>query len=169
MLTFLRLALAATLLVSCKPTEKKEKEQGAAPPPAAKAPAAWKKELTRDCPAYARGADVKVEDIPSGVRVTVTSADADKVDEIRANARYLEGASAAGAGADALDFGDGPTSDRNSNCPIVLDGTSVAVAEIAGGATLDVTAKDAAGVDLVRKQAHERHETLTIMKEALGN
>jgi hypothetical protein len=163
MLSILRIAVAASLLLGCKAKEQ-EPARVSKDPPVSTAGGAWKKNPTRDCPAYVHGADVTLADTADGVRVTIVGTADDVVAEIRDDALYLQGASEAGAGADALDFGAGPTSNRNANCPVVLDGTTLVVADIPHGVTIDVTAKDPVAM---RQTAHERFETLTMMKEAM--
>lgn len=162
-----RIALAALLLLlACgkKEAESDQKET----PTKAPVPPSWTKDLTRDCPAYAKGATVTVDDTADGLRVTITGP-ADVVEEIRRNAHYVEGAAAAGAGASALDFGGGPTGNRNANCPVVLDDTTVVVADVAGGVTVDVAPRSPANLDALRKTARERLETLTILREAMAH
>lgn len=86
--------------------------------------------------------------------------------DIREHARYVEGAAAAGAGSAALMF-DRAIGNRTANCPVILDGTTITVADQPGGTILTVKAKDPANVDALRKEAREKAETLAIMREAM--
>lgn len=130
------------------------------------ASAAWVKRVTADCPTYHQGAKVLIDDIAGGVRVTITTDLAPEVADVRADAAYLVGASEAGAGADALDFG-GHTGRRHLNCAIVLDGTRIASREVHGGVVMDVTALDPTNEANVRRLARERDENRALMRRVM--
>lgn len=179
----IRIALTAFILVSCTscdnaapsadkvaPSSDKVAPSAdkAAPSSEAKATptAAWVKRETADCPAYPGKATVTLADIEGGYTVAISTTDESAVGAIRENARYVEGAAASGAGASALTFG-GATGNRTTNCPVILDGTTITVADQPGGTIVTVKAKDPAKVDAIRKEARDKAETLAVMREAM--
>ncbi len=137
-----------------------------AAPPAEATTAAWVKRETADCPAYPGKAAVTLADIEGGYTVAIATTDESAVGAIRENARYVEGAAASGAGASALTFG-GATGNRTTNCPVILDGTAITVADQPGGVILTVKAKDPAKVDAIRKEARDKAEMLAVMRDAM--
>ncbi|MBA3546638.1 MAG: hypothetical protein H0T76_09160, partial [Nannocystis sp.] len=130
------------------------------------ATAPWAKRETADCPAYPGKAAVTLADIEGGYTVAIATTDESSVGAIRENARYVEGAAASGAGASALTFG-GAMGNRTTNCPVILDGTTITVADQPGGAILTVKAKDPTKVDVIRKEARDKAEMLAIMRDAM--
>lgn len=183
----IRIALTAFLLVSCMscdnaapvadkaapvadkaaPTaDKAAPTTDKAAPPAEATTAAWVKRETADCPAYPGKAAVTLADIEGGYTVAIATTDESAVGAIRENARYVEGAAASGAGASALTFG-GATGNRTTNCPVILDGTAITVADQPGGVILTVKAKDPAKVDAIRKEARDKAEMLAVMRDAM--
>lgn len=185
----IRIALAAFFLVSCTSCDKAPSSDKAAPssdkavptadkvaPTADKAApsaeanaapkAAWVKRETADCPAYPGKATVTLVDIEGGYAVAISTTDESAVGAIRENARYVEGAAASGAGASALTFG-GATGNRTANCPVILEGTTITVADQSGGTIVTVKAKDPAKVDAIRKEAREKAEMLKVMREVM--
>lgn len=158
----IRTILAAVLLVGCTSGDKPAPTRDPAPAPKA----AWTKRETADCPAYPGRATVTIADMDGGYTVAIATTDEAAVGDIRENARYVESASAAGAGASALTF-DRTMGNRTANCPVILDGTVITVADQPGGAIVTVKAKDPANVDALRKEAREKAETLAVMREAM--
>lgn len=159
------LLLAACLMataqtMSCK-TESKPESAGTS-----SKPASWTKKLTADCPAYPGKAKVELADIEGGYTLSIATTDADSVDMIRAHARYVEAASTAGAGADALRFA-GATGDRTKNCPVVLDGTVITAVDQPGGVMMTIKAKPPQDVAELRRIARERAEMLAAMRDAM--
>jgi len=156
--------LAFIVVAGCK-AEKPADSSSKAPAKAVeKGP--FEKRLTADCPAYHGKAKVELADIDGGYTVTITTDDESAVRSIREDAAYVAAATAAGAGASALQLG-GATGDRTRNCPVILDGTTIAVEEKPGGAMLTVHAKDAAAVDQLRKTAREKAELLAAFRDAM--
>lgn len=162
----IRIALAALLLVSCKSSDKAADKAAPASETKPAPKAAWAKRDTADCPAYPGKAAVTITDVDGGYTVAIATTDESAVRDIRDNARYVEGAVAAGAGADALTF-ERTMGKRTANCPVILDGTTITVADQPGGAIVTVKAKDPANVDALRKEAREKAETLQIMRDAM--
>ncbi len=159
----IRIGLVAVLVVSCTSGDNKAAPTVEAAP-AKVAP--WSKRETADCPAYPGRASVTVADVEGGYTVTITTTDETAVRDIREHARYVEAASAANAGAAALTF-DRRMGDRTANCPVILDGTKVSVAERDAGVVITVAAKDPKTIAALRVEAKEKAETLAIMREAM--
>jgi hypothetical protein len=164
--TLLSLLLVATTapLASCN-IDGKPQPSGAAANAQAKSPA-WEKKFTADCPAYPGNAKVELVDIEGGYTATILTADEDSVETIREHARYVEAASAAGVGGDALRF-ERKMGDRTRNCPVVLDDTVITTVDQPGGVKMTIKAKTPAQVVELRQAARKRAETLAIMREAM--
>lgn len=166
--------MATMQTMSCKPQSKPEPAGALAKPPGTPAtlagapakPAGWTKQATADCPAYPGKAKVELVDVEGGYTASITTTDASSVDRIREHARYVEAASIAGAGTDALQFG-GATGDRTANCPVVLDGTVITTADQPGGVIMTIKAKPPGEVAEIRRVAREHAEMLAIMRDAM--
>jgi hypothetical protein len=154
--------LAFVIIAGCKA----EKPADSNAPAKAVEKAPFEKRLTADCPAYHGKAKVDLADIDGGYTVAITTEDPSEVKAIREDAAYVAAATAAGAGASALQLG-GTMGDRTRNCPVILDGTTITVEEKPGGATLTVRAKDAAGVEQLRKTARDKAELLAAFRDAM--
>lgn len=168
----MRAVLSLTLLASfaCKSPDKRDPGEPGAPTgggsSAAKAAseAPWSKRETADCPAYPGRAKVSLTDVDGGYLAAIETEDQGAVRSIRDNARYVVGASAAKAGSDALKFLRA-TGDRSLNCPIILDGTTVTSEDAPNGVRITVLAIDPAQVEALRKDARDRAEVLTAIRE----
>lgn len=161
------LLLSILAALACKSPSKEPAGAAAKPGAAPAAPATdapWAKRPTADCPAYPGRAAVTLTDVDGGYTALLETADASAVNTIRDHARYLVGASAAQAGADALRFG-GATGDRSQNCPILLDGTIVTSEDVPNGVRMTVVARDPAQVDALRKDARERADVLAAIRD----
>ncbi|MFT7583106.1 MAG: hypothetical protein ACI9MR_004792 [Myxococcota bacterium] len=128
---------------------------------------AWEKSSTMDCPAHIISAVVKLEDIEGGYVATVTTPDKDEVERLQEYAAYMAGASAHSKPPEDALIRPGHTGNRNNNCPIILADTVVTQAAIDGGARLEVRAKQADGVDALRKKAATTLETQRMMKKMM--
>jgi hypothetical protein len=157
----MRYLMLFALVLGC--TSDKSKQEPAPSQPAA---AAWSKRETADCPAYPGRSKVVIDDVDGGYAVTITTEDTTSISTIREHAKYVVGAAAANAGADALKF-DRAIGDRTKNCPVILDGTTIDSEEQPGGVKITVKAKDGSAVDGLRKAARDRAESLAAMREAM--
>ena len=136
-----------------------EPERGAEPRPArevsppARRPPDDMDERMRHCPLALEGASATLEDIAGGVRFTVTVPDA-AVDEARRRARHVVEFAARRTRAGHGGF-DGKGGGRMKNCPVITDGVTITVADVPGGARLDVIGEPAR-IDALRSESRDR-------------
>ncbi len=111
-----------------------------------------------NCPSAVDGASTAISEKAGDVVVTVTAKGNEAVSDVRARARKL---------VDAAKAGDSDKHDGNGagagtgRCPVVLEGTTIAVKDVDGGA--EIAIKPVKGGDLakVAKEAKERNERFT--------
>jgi hypothetical protein len=94
-------------------------------------------EKMRHCPLALDGAATTLEDIDGGVRFTVHVPDR-SVAEARRRARHLVDFAAKRTHDGHGEF-DGKGGGHMKNCPVVTDQVTITVADVVGGAQLDVT------------------------------
>lgn len=132
--------------------EKTATESAPAKAPAASTDAPWEKDITADCPTHPGKSTIVLDDIDGGYSLTITNTSKSDAQRVADNARYVAGASRhSKPPEDALKFG-GRTGDRNTNCAVILEGTTVTQKAVDGGAKLEIRAKDASQVDALRKK-----------------
>jgi len=107
------------------------------------------------CSAAVQGAKTEIKDIDKGVEIVVTAADAKVTEEIRGRAKTTA-ERAKGESTKPQHSGQGGGGGVMGRCPVVLGGTEVKVEDVDGGSKFTVTAKDAAEVDWLRREAKER-------------
>jgi hypothetical protein len=110
-------------------------------------------EKMRHCPLAIEGAAAILEDIDAGVRFTVT-APGPGLAETRRRAHHLVDFAAKRTRQGHGEF-DGKGGGRMKHCPVVTDDVAIAVADVDGGARLDVTT-DPARVGELRRETRER-------------
>ncbi len=110
-------------------------------------------ERMRHCPLALDGAASSLEDIDGGVRFTIKVPGASLV-EARRRAHHIVDF-AAKKTRDGHGGFDGKGGGRMKNCPVVTDHVAITVADIDGGARLDITA-DTARVQELRVETRER-------------
>lgn len=109
-----------------------------------------------NCPTAVPGAVVAIKDVEGGVEVTVTAKDEATTSSIRERAKKLaaadHGMPDAGTKHDRSGSGGGTT----GRCTIIMRGTDLTTADVAGGTKITVKAKDKAEVDWVRRETRDR-------------
>ena len=119
------------------------------------------------CPDAVTGARTAIADVPSGVAVTVTGADATTTAEIRARtAALLDAQKNAGPGVHHTGTGEG--GGLLGRCPIVLKDTAIVAADVEGGTKITVTAKNADEVDWLRRETRDRQHDLQAAASPAG-
>lgn len=108
-------------------------------------------ERMRHCPLALDGAESTLEDITGGVRFTVSVPDS-LVAEARRRAHHIVEFAAKKTSRGHGEF-DGKGGGRMKNCPIVTDRVTITVAEIVGGARIDITSER---VDELRTESRVR-------------
>ncbi|MBX3156369.1 MAG: hypothetical protein KF773_10250 [Deltaproteobacteria bacterium] len=111
-------------------------------------------ERMRHCPLALDGAAATLEDIDGGVRFTVR-VPPQALAELRRRASHIVEFAAKRSRKGHGEF-DGKGGGRMKNCPVVTDDVAIGVAEIDGGARLDVMATPAIVVDQLRALTRER-------------
>ncbi len=112
-----------------------------------------------NCPSSVTNAKTEIKDTDKGVEVTVTASEKADVDEIRARAKKVEEHGKAAAPSDATKgahTGKGAAGGSMGRCPVVLNDTSVVVAEVESGSKFTIEPKDAKELDWLRREAKER-------------
>jgi|GEM_PF-1547125 len=166
--------LPLALLAGCDHSEKSNPAPApsvasATPPPSASAPPAASATLASSgkmghCPDAVTGAKTSIADVPGGVEVSVTSADANAVADIRARVKALLDAQK-NQGASVKHNGTGEGGGLLGRCPIVLRDTTLTVADLADGTKITVKVEDPKEVDWLRRETRDREEDL----EAAGS
>lgn len=133
-------------LVACKDSPATEQKPAPKPPDDMD-------EKMRHCPLALDGAASKLEDIAAGVRFTVKVPEP-SVAEARSRAHHLVDFAAKRTRKGHGEF-DGKGGGHMKNCPVVTDGVTIEVADIDGGARLDVTT-EADHVGELQAESHER-------------
>lgn len=110
-----------------------------------------------NCPTAVGGSTVRVEDVPRGVAVEITGADAATASEIRARMKKLTEADRNEAAAGVRHTGRGEGGGRYGRCTLVMRNTTLESVEIDGGVKATVTANDPAEVDWLRRETRERN------------
>jgi hypothetical protein len=127
------------------------------PDPAGKPPDEMDEKM-RHCPLALDGATSVLEEIEGGVRFTVKVPDA-TVAEVRRRSHHVVEFAARKTTKGHGEF-DGKGGGRMRNCPVVTDDVTISVAEIEGGARLDIVT--AGGVDELRAETRARVERFPI-------
>lgn len=112
-----------------------------------------------NCPSSVANAKTDIKDTDKGVEITITASGKADVDEIRARAKKIEEhgkAAAPSDGAKGGHTGKGAAGGSMGRCPVVLNDTSVVVAEVENGSKFTVEPKDAKEVEWLRREAKER-------------
>ncbi len=91
-----------------------------------------------NCPSAVAGAMTAVADTKDAVEVTVVAKDKAGTEEIRARGKKLVEAAKIPAPAEIKHSGTGTGGGEVGHCPVVLDDTTVEVAEVEGGAKFTV-------------------------------
>jgi hypothetical protein len=94
-------------------------------------------EKMRHCPLALEGATSMLEDIDGGVRFTVQVPE-DQVEEARRRSHHVVEFAAKRTREGHSEF-DAKGGGRMRNCPVVTDDVAISVADIPGGARLDIT------------------------------
>lgn len=179
--TVLLLVLPLTLLAGCDSCNEKStstptpSSSVAATPPSASASAAPSAAPSASaslapsgkmahCPNAVTGAKTEIADVPGGVAITITGADAQGTADIRARiAALIE--SQKNQGSNIKHTGNGEGGGLLGRCPIVLKETTIAAADVDKGSKVTVTIKDPQEVDWLRRETRDREEDL----EAAGS
>ena len=125
------------------------------------------KDTTMDCPTHVMSTTNAIETLPDGYAVVITTDSESDLGSIREYAAYLAAArSFADPPSDALNFGDN-TRNRNNQCPIELDGTTVTAKDIPGGVRVEVRPDDPAALAAIVASAQEDVTTIEVMRAAM--
>jgi TusA-related sulfurtransferase len=116
------------------------------------------------CPNAVTGAKTTIEDVPGGVALTITGADAQGTADVRARIAALIDAQK-NQGSNIKHTGNGEGGGLLGRCPIVLKETTIAAADVDKGSKVTVTIKDPQEVDWLRRETRDREEDL----EAAGS
>jgi TusA-related sulfurtransferase len=111
------------------------------------------------CPDAVPGAKTAIADVPGGVEITVTGANAAATADIRARVQALIDAQK-NQGANIKHTGTGEGGGLLGRCPVVLKQTSVVAADVDSGSKITVKANDPKEVDWLRRETREREEDL---------
>lgn len=111
-----------------------------------------------NCPSSVQNAKTEIKDTDKGVEVTVTATEKADVDEIRARAKKVEehGKAAPSDAPKGSHTGKGAAGGSMGRCPVVLNDTTVVVAEVENGSKFTIEPKDAKELDWLRREAKER-------------
>ncbi len=107
------------------------------------------------CPSAITGAKTAIKDVPSGVELDVTGADAPTVAEIRARAKVLADV-AKNPALQAKHNGSGGGGGTFGRCPVVMKLTTVDIVDMDEGTKITVKAKSDDQVDWLRRETRER-------------
>lgn len=110
-------------------------------------------EKMRHCPLAIDGSSSTLEDIDGGVRFTI-KVPAASIPEVRRRAHHIVDFAAKKTREGHGEF-DGKGGGRMKNCPVVTDNVTIAAADIADGAQLDVLA-DPGHIEQLRAESRER-------------
>jgi len=111
------------------------------------------------CPSAVTGAKTEIKDVPSGVELDVTSADAPTIAEIRARAQVLANV-AKSPELQAKHNGSGGGGGTYGRCPVVMKLTTVDIADLPNGTKITVKAKSDDQVDWLRRETREREDEI---------
>ncbi len=111
------------------------------------------------CPNAVTGAKTAIADVPNGVSITVTGADADGAAAIRARVNALIDAQK-NQGAGVHHTGTGEGGGLLGRCPVVLKDTLVVASDVDNGSKIVVTSKNADEVDWLRRETRDRQAEL---------
>ena len=113
-----------------------------------------------NCPSAVPGAITTVAETKDAVEITVLGKDAPATDEIRARGKRLAQVAQAPEAGQVKHTGTGTGGGEVGFCPVVLDDTSVAYAEVEGGARLTVTPSRPDGLAALAAEAKRRNDSL---------
>jgi TusA-related sulfurtransferase len=116
------------------------------------------------CPNAVPSAKTSITDVPGGVEMTVTGADATVVGDIHARLASLVDAQK-NQGPNIKHTGTGEGGGLLGRCPVVLKDTDLTVATLDDGSKITIKAKDPQEVDWLRRETRDRQEDL----EAAGS
>jgi TusA-related sulfurtransferase len=116
------------------------------------------------CPNAVPSAKTSIADVPGGVEMTVTGADATVVGDIHARLAALVDAQK-NQGPNIKHTGTGEGGGLLGRCPVVLKETDLTVATLDNGSKITIKAKDPQEVDWLRRETRDRQEDL----EAAGS
>ena len=120
------------------------------------------------CPSTVTGATTDIKDSADGVTITVTSADAVQIADIRTRAKFL--AEAAKTIPDGKQHnGSGEGGGVYGRCPVIMRNTLVDVSEVTGGVKMDVKPKDPKERDWLRREARDRNAELALPGASAGS
>ena len=111
-----------------------------------------------NCPSSVANAKTEIKDTDKGVEVTVTASEKADIDEIRARAKKVEEHTKPPP-PDAVKgghTGKGGAGGSMGRCPVVLNDTTVVVAEVEKGSKFTIEPKDVKELDWLRREAKER-------------
>ena len=131
----------------------------AATPPAASSVALGASGKMAHCPDAVTGAKTAIADVPGGVEITVTGADATATADIRARVKALVDAQK-NQGASIKHTGTGEGGGLLGRCPVVLKQTTVTAADVDNGSKITVKASDPSEVDWLRRETRDREDDL---------
>ncbi len=116
------------------------------------------------CPGAVPGAKTAISDVPGGVQLSITAADATAAADVRARIQALLDAQKTQTGS-VRHSGNGEGGGLLGRCPVVLKNTTVNAADVDTGSKITVLSKDPDEVDWLRRETRDRQEDL----EAAGS
>lgn len=139
------------------------KREAPPPPPAPSAPATPPAEpeakaghrKMANCPSAVAGAKTAHAATADGVDVTITATAADAVAEIRSRAKHLVEVAVKNPDA-PKHSGEGEGGGTLGQCPVVLNDTSLAMAEVEGGAKVTVKPNKAENLEWLKAEVASR-------------
>jgi hypothetical protein len=150
---------------SAAKTSASAKSSASAPASASAAPTDTKPGKMANCPSSVANAKTDIKDTDKGVEILVTSTDKAAIEDIRTRGKKIP-EHATTDGKNAAHSGKGGGGGSMGRCPIVQNDTTIAYAEIEGGAKFTVEPKDEKERDWLRREAKER---LAEMGDARGD
>ena len=139
----------------------------ASTPPAASSATLAPSGKMAHCPNAVTGASTEIRDVPGGVEITVTAADATSTADIRARVQALVEAQK-NQNPNVKHTGQGEGGGLLGRCPIVLKDTTITTADVTNGSKMTVAAKDPAEVDWLRRETRDREEDLKLAGSPAG-
>lgn len=149
----MRKLLASSLLLAlaaCKPSA----PPPAPTPPPAEAPKAGNRKMA-NCPSRVDGAKVAHADTADGVEVTITASAAEAVAQIRERTKHLVEVAAKNPDK-ASHSGEGDGGGMLGRCPVVLNDTTLASADVEGGVKVTIKPNKPENLDWLKKEVAAR-------------
>ncbi len=155
------LSLSVTSLVGCKrepaatPPAASPSAPAASPSAPAVSPAAAGNRKMANCPSSVAGAKTAFAAIEGGVEVTITATSAEGTAEVRARAKHLAEVAVKDPST-PTHSGEGEGGGMLGQCPVVLNDTALAVADVDNGAKVTVKPNKAENLEWLKKEVEAR-------------